>query len=65
MSAINLYYFAGRGREMSQELIQSEGMQLWRSANSQFIRDYVLSMLESTHNNNDLQLSLLKDLTNE
>lgn len=65
MSAINLYYFAGKGGEISEELIHSEGVQLWRNAKSQFIKDYVLSMLESTHNNNDLQLSLRKDLTNE
>lgn len=58
MSAINLYYFAGRGEEISQELFESSGVNLWRNATSQFIKDYVLSMLRSSGNHNSLRFSL-------
>ncbi|MEK4510751.1 metallophosphoesterase [Paenibacillus sp. FSL K6-2524] len=58
MAELNLLYFSGNASKIGESIKNSEGVELWKKANSQFLKSYVLSMLNSDKENTQLKLSL-------
>ncbi|WP_058300684.1 metallophosphoesterase [Gorillibacterium timonense] len=61
MADVNLHYFAGTTTEIDPNVLNSKGMELWKKADSQFLKSYVLSMIKEPKENNHLVLPLSPD----
>lgn len=59
MAELNLLYFSGNASEIGDSIKNSDGVVQWKKANSQFLKSYVLSMLNSDKENTQLKLSLV------
>ncbi|WP_040948861.1 metallophosphoesterase [Gorillibacterium massiliense] len=59
MAELNLYYFSGSTAEIGADLLNSEGVTLWKKAQDIRMKKYVLSMIDSSKRvNNHLTLKL-------
>lgn len=57
MSLLNINYFGGTASSLRSHILQSEGYKLWNMAEPGFLREYVLSMIQSNEvNNNQLKI---------
>ncbi|WP_438433748.1 metallophosphoesterase [Gorillibacterium sp. sgz500922] len=58
MAEINSHYFAGTTDRISSKVLNSEAMTLWKKAEPQFTKSYVLSMIENPKDNTRVTVSL-------
>jgi 3',5'-cyclic AMP phosphodiesterase CpdA len=57
MSLLNINYFGGTAGSVRDEVVKSQGYKLWDAAESDFLKEYVFSMIQDSNtNNNQLQI---------
>lgn len=52
MSLLSTNYFGGTAGSVRDQVVKSQGYKLWNSAESDFLKDYVLSTIQNSNTNN-------------